>query len=459
MLSALMIRNCSAIVLTIVGAIMLALSVHVWRSVEPIHYQAQAFSFNIFVGAWTLSTEMVLLAFRYFGVNLNITTEMVVLLVSSILWLVSGDLTSQSRSGCSGSPQQGLAGVCSELQASFGFIWIAFTWFVILLGYLGFEMYRARSRDETQVWRKTLMELAERRSYDLESRSEDQATYVRKEREESPKMLYPFHLGAMKGRVWSLSRKDRQSLRRVAPFRMRQLLFFELGSDELRVLWIGHATVYLQCRGISILFDPVWSKRCSPCPLVGPKRGLDPPCRISDLPFVHIVVISHDHYKKSIQNIERHFVGVRYFVPLGLRRILEHFGVVEDRVVEMAWWEESIWHRTGMRTTISEPSEIILSACTGMAAGTPVIQRDGASDSVSIASSPTLVNEPSKTMEDREEAVNEKQEQLSYIRLVCTPAQHCSGRNPFKRNRTLWSSWFLELPRPGEEPWRIYFGG
>lgn len=42
----------------------------------------------------------------------------------------------------------------------------------------------------------------------------------------------------------------------------------------------------------------------------------------------------------------------------------------------------------------------------------------------------------------------------SGITAHCTPAQHFSGRSIFGRNRTLWSSWWLETPAGG-----VYFGG
>lgn len=40
------------------------------------------------------------------------------------------------------------------------------------------------------------------------------------------------------------------------------------------------------------------------------------------------------------------------------------------------------------------------------------------------------------------------------LRIICTPAQHFSGRSPFKQNNTLWASWTLL----GKDK-RIYFGG
>ena len=42
--------------------------------------------------------------------------------------------------------------------------------------------------------------------------------------------------------------------------------------------------------------DPIWSERCSPLSFIGPKRYRAPPIAIDDLPPIHAVVISHNHY-------------------------------------------------------------------------------------------------------------------------------------------------------------------
>ncbi len=47
-----------------------------------------------------------------------------------------------------------------------------------------------------------------------------------------------------------------------------------------------------------------------------------------------------------------------------------------------------------------------------------------------------------------------QEETFGSFKIVCTPAQHFSGRSPFDRNNTLWSSWTVI----GKEK-RFYFGG
>lgn len=62
--------------------------------------------------------------------------------------------------------------------------------------------------------------------------------------------------------------------------------------------WLGHATVLLQIDGYRILTDPVFSNRCGvglgPVTL-GLKRRVAPALRLSDLPHIDLILLSHAH--------------------------------------------------------------------------------------------------------------------------------------------------------------------
>jgi N-acyl-phosphatidylethanolamine-hydrolysing phospholipase D len=106
------------------------------------------------------------------------------------------------------------------------------------------------------------------------------------------------------------------------------------------VTWIGHATVLVQMHGVNILTDPIWSERASPVSFAGPRRLVKPGLRFEDLPRIHAVVISHDHYDHldiaTVQRLAREH-NPTFFVPLGLKSWLAHHGVTN--VVEMDWWD------------------------------------------------------------------------------------------------------------------------
>ena len=127
------------------------------------------------------------------------------------------------------------------------------------------------------------------------------------------------------------------------PIPLRPIPHEELASGDQPVLYrLGHSTVLIQLDGEYILTDPVFSKRASPVQWAGPKRFHPAPIAVEDLPPLKAVVISHDHYdhldKQSIRDLA---AITEYFVtPLGVGDILIDWGVDEDQVVQMDWWEE-----------------------------------------------------------------------------------------------------------------------
>jgi N-acyl-phosphatidylethanolamine-hydrolysing phospholipase D len=105
------------------------------------------------------------------------------------------------------------------------------------------------------------------------------------------------------------------------------------------VTWVGHATMLVQLDGVNILTDPIWSDRSGPLGF-GPPRLVPPGLRFEDLPPIHVVIISHDHYDHldlpTVRRLAREH-HPRFFVPLGVGRWLRHEGI--DNVVELDWWD------------------------------------------------------------------------------------------------------------------------
>lgn len=115
-------------------------------------------------------------------------------------------------------------------------------------------------------------------------------------------------------------------------------------KDDLRVTWLGHSTSIIEIDGKVIITDPMFSDRASPLPFIGPKRfATDIVFQIQDLPKVDAVLISHDHYDhldyKTIRYLRGH--AEKFYVPIGIRKYLESWGVVPEKIVELDWWEES----------------------------------------------------------------------------------------------------------------------
>ena len=123
--------------------------------------------------------------------------------------------------------------------------------------------------------------------------------------------------------------------------------------DEIAVTFVNHSTFLIQLDGLNILTDPIWSKRASPLRLIGPARVREPGVRFSDLPEIHFVLLSHNHYDhldvETLKAISRRFDPV-VLVAVGDKQLVESTGL--KRVHEFDWWEEIQIH-SGFKITFT----------------------------------------------------------------------------------------------------------
>lgn len=113
-------------------------------------------------------------------------------------------------------------------------------------------------------------------------------------------------------------------------------------SSGLRVTWLGHSTLILELDGVRVLTDPVFGGRAAPFTWMGPPTWYDPPIPVDELPELDAVLISHDHYDHlQTETIEAlASSSTTFFAPLGVGAHLAYWGVPEERIVEMDWWDE-----------------------------------------------------------------------------------------------------------------------
>ena len=113
------------------------------------------------------------------------------------------------------------------------------------------------------------------------------------------------------------------------------------GSTDYMV-WIGHATYLINKDNLTILTDPVFSKRASPVRFAGPKRLIPPAIPIDKLPKIDVITVSHNHYDhldlRSLKKIYKANPNAIFLVPKGDKRRLERRGI--ENVIEFLWWEE-----------------------------------------------------------------------------------------------------------------------
>jgi L-ascorbate metabolism protein UlaG (beta-lactamase superfamily) len=186
-------------------------------------------------------------------------------------------------------------------------------------------------------------------------------------------------------------------------------------SPKLRATWLGHACYYVEFpSGLRVLFDPVFTDRCSPFSFMGPKRYTEAPCQIKDIPTIDAVVISHNHYDHlshpTVTEIAERHPGCHFFVPIGNKQWFTATGI--KQCTELDWWES-----TEFTLTPSAPE----------------------GKRVSVGSASDSSNGSSKTIT---------------AQLSALPAQHMSARSPTDKAKTLWASWSVKSGNKS-----VYFGG
>lgn len=187
-------------------------------------------------------------------------------------------------------------------------------------------------------------------------------------------------------------------------------------GEKLRATWLGHACYYVEFpSGLRVLFDPVFTDRCSPLSWLGPKRYTEMPCKIADIPTIDAVIISHNHYDHlshpTIMEIAKQHPNCQFFVPLGNKKWFTACGV--QQCTELDWWDEVNFTLTAQNSVSRDQ------------------QANGAAVSDSKSSKQTITSQ-----------------------ISCLPCQHTSNRGLTDRAATLWASW--SVTSGGKSIW---FGG
>ncbi|MBJ6624092.1 MBL fold metallo-hydrolase [Streptomyces sp. I4(2020)] len=108
----------------------------------------------------------------------------------------------------------------------------------------------------------------------------------------------------------------------------------DVDARTLAVTWAGHASWVVRIGGLTVLTDPVWSRRI----LGTPARVTPVGVAWEALPRVDAVVISHNHYDHlDAPTLRRLPRDTPMFVPAGLGRWFHRRRFT--RVTELDWWE------------------------------------------------------------------------------------------------------------------------
>lgn len=118
-----------------------------------------------------------------------------------------------------------------------------------------------------------------------------------------------------------------------------------LEPQKTKITWFGHSTFMIEMDGKVILLDPMFGQVASPHPWMGTGRYNSTfPLEIEELPNIDVVVFSHDHYDHldygSVEALKDKVD--HWLVPWGLDNHLASWGVDQDKITALDWWQESI---------------------------------------------------------------------------------------------------------------------
>ncbi len=122
-----------------------------------------------------------------------------------------------------------------------------------------------------------------------------------------------------------------------------QTLRVNEGQVGAYLTWFGHSTFFYQVDGKKILFDPMLSRCASPIPGMVKRYHYDLPATAESLPELDAVVVTHDHYDHLDKKTVKQLVSKTklFIVPLGVGKHLRAWGVDDQKIVELDWWESA----------------------------------------------------------------------------------------------------------------------
>lgn len=117
---------------------------------------------------------------------------------------------------------------------------------------------------------------------------------------------------------------------------------FSLDPTKSVVVWFGHSSYFLQVHGFKILVDPVFSGNASPFRFFGKAFDGANHFNAEDIPPVDLLILTHDHYDHldfpSINALKLRVSAI--VTSLGVGEHLEAWGVKNEKITELDWWED-----------------------------------------------------------------------------------------------------------------------
>ncbi|MEM9917302.1 MAG: MBL fold metallo-hydrolase [Bacteroidota bacterium] len=125
-------------------------------------------------------------------------------------------------------------------------------------------------------------------------------------------------------------------------------------ASNARFIWYGHSVILMRINDKTILVDPMLGPDTTPIAPISTKRFSEKTLNlIDDFPAVDLVIFTHDHYDHldlaSIQKLKGKVK--QYFVAMGVKRHLVHWGIPAESITEFDWWDSKLWEEVSITFT------------------------------------------------------------------------------------------------------------
>lgn len=109
-------------------------------------------------------------------------------------------------------------------------------------------------------------------------------------------------------------------------------------DTNYKIIWLGHATFYIQLDGVRIITDPVFGD------IPTKERKVQLPCNPDSIKNIDYLLVSHDHRDhfdiKSIEQLYLNNTSIQALAPLGAKRLFTSNQLKQIALQEAGWYQE-----------------------------------------------------------------------------------------------------------------------
>ncbi len=107
------------------------------------------------------------------------------------------------------------------------------------------------------------------------------------------------------------------------------------------IVWFGHSSYFIRIENKNFLIDPVFSGNAAPVSFMVKAFPGSNEYKAEDMPSIDYLILTHDHYDhldfKTIRKLKNKVN--RIYCSLGISSHLKYWGVDENKITEMDWWQ------------------------------------------------------------------------------------------------------------------------